>query len=487
MYFGSDGIRSSIRNQIFPNTELASVGEEEIVGIVHLPELKNNKDLFLKGESPFLMKSKRNETESFLIFLKRPMWVNDISILTIGTNYEISVWVGNENEKEEVLKKQEVKRGMYCSFKKKKASEIEIRFEAKEDANDFIYGMHELQIMYKEYEMKNHIYSKPIFLEERINKVKIKSTYEKGEKSNVSFYVGELKSKEEKMPKGWKKIKENEEYRLAKQVKQHVNLMGNLMKKQKNGQSYYTLHSINGKKIKTKKGKLFKGIGQFKKKGMLWNYEDRLPNKKDWNENKLRVEENYQLIKKDLNLAMRSGERYNAYQFSLYFYEKKERVIELNNPEKKATMMVQLNEKDFLITNEHKKLRTKKGWNELFIYFYFTNIGVLSTSGHRLKEIPAQIELKAFGSSLFLQARGERNSIKIVDEKTFLIQKDDSEVAGFVEDQICLKHQPSNEVYQYIENDKDDGIFGMVLKVELSKHQDDSQNPVIYDYTLYSG
>jgi putative protein-disulfide isomerase len=48
VYFGSDGIRSSIRNQIFPNTELASVGEEEIVGIVHLPELKNNKDLFLK-------------------------------------------------------------------------------------------------------------------------------------------------------------------------------------------------------------------------------------------------------------------------------------------------------------------------------------------------------------------------------------------------------------------------------------------------------
>ena len=48
VYFGSDGIRSSIRNQIFPNTELASVGEEEIVGIVHLPELKSNKDLFLK-------------------------------------------------------------------------------------------------------------------------------------------------------------------------------------------------------------------------------------------------------------------------------------------------------------------------------------------------------------------------------------------------------------------------------------------------------
>jgi 2-polyprenyl-6-methoxyphenol hydroxylase-like FAD-dependent oxidoreductase len=48
VYFGSDGIRSSIRNQIFPNTELASVGEEEIVGIVHLPELKSNKDLFIK-------------------------------------------------------------------------------------------------------------------------------------------------------------------------------------------------------------------------------------------------------------------------------------------------------------------------------------------------------------------------------------------------------------------------------------------------------
>ena len=48
IYFGSDGFRSGIRKQLFPNAELTNVGEQELVGIVHLPDLKNNKAEFVK-------------------------------------------------------------------------------------------------------------------------------------------------------------------------------------------------------------------------------------------------------------------------------------------------------------------------------------------------------------------------------------------------------------------------------------------------------
>ena len=48
VYIGSDGFRSRIRKQLFPDTELTSVGEEELVGIVHLPEIKDKKDVFVK-------------------------------------------------------------------------------------------------------------------------------------------------------------------------------------------------------------------------------------------------------------------------------------------------------------------------------------------------------------------------------------------------------------------------------------------------------
>ncbi len=48
VYFGSDGNSSRIRKQLFPDTELASVGEEEIVGVVYLPEIKDKKDVFVK-------------------------------------------------------------------------------------------------------------------------------------------------------------------------------------------------------------------------------------------------------------------------------------------------------------------------------------------------------------------------------------------------------------------------------------------------------
>lgn len=48
IYFGSDGIRSSIRKQIFPETELTPVGENELVAIVELPNMKFNNSEFIK-------------------------------------------------------------------------------------------------------------------------------------------------------------------------------------------------------------------------------------------------------------------------------------------------------------------------------------------------------------------------------------------------------------------------------------------------------
>lgn len=48
IYFGSDGFRSGIRKQLFPHAELTSVGEQELVGTVHFPNLKNNRAEFVK-------------------------------------------------------------------------------------------------------------------------------------------------------------------------------------------------------------------------------------------------------------------------------------------------------------------------------------------------------------------------------------------------------------------------------------------------------
>ncbi|MBX7230319.1 MAG: FAD-dependent monooxygenase [Burkholderiaceae bacterium] len=48
IFIASDGIKSRIREQLFPEKKLSSVGEREIVGIVHLPELKSEKNEFVK-------------------------------------------------------------------------------------------------------------------------------------------------------------------------------------------------------------------------------------------------------------------------------------------------------------------------------------------------------------------------------------------------------------------------------------------------------
>ena len=48
IFIGSDGFKSRIRKQLFPDTELTTVGEEELVGIVYLPEIEDKKDLFIK-------------------------------------------------------------------------------------------------------------------------------------------------------------------------------------------------------------------------------------------------------------------------------------------------------------------------------------------------------------------------------------------------------------------------------------------------------
>lgn len=48
IFIASDGIKSRIREQLFPDIKLSSVGEREIVGIVHLPQLKAEKNEFIK-------------------------------------------------------------------------------------------------------------------------------------------------------------------------------------------------------------------------------------------------------------------------------------------------------------------------------------------------------------------------------------------------------------------------------------------------------
>jgi len=48
IFIASDGVKSRIREQLFPESKLSSVGEREIVGIVHLPELNLQKNEFIK-------------------------------------------------------------------------------------------------------------------------------------------------------------------------------------------------------------------------------------------------------------------------------------------------------------------------------------------------------------------------------------------------------------------------------------------------------